>query len=142
MIICNGERNVDGEKVLPRNELTNVETLIMKCIWDTPEELALSELVAMVNERFGKSWRPQTISTYLAHLVRKGYLTMRRQGKVFLYHPEVTEETYRDAQIAELVRYWGTKGTPMDFLTSFFDTDSLKDRDMLEELRKTIDEAK
>ena len=55
MIICNGERNVKEEKVLLRNELTNVETLIMKCIWDTPEELALSELVAMVNERFGKS---------------------------------------------------------------------------------------
>ena len=74
------------------NDLTNIEMLIMKCIWDTPEELALSQLVAMVNERFEKSWKPQTISTYLAHLVRKGYLSMRRKGKVFLYHPEVSEE--------------------------------------------------
>ena len=24
------------------NDLTNIEMLIMKCIWDTPEELALS----------------------------------------------------------------------------------------------------
>ena len=63
------------------NDLTNIEMLIMKCIWDTPEELALSQLVAMVNERFEKSWKPQTISTYLAHLVRKGYLSMRRKGK-------------------------------------------------------------
>ena len=70
------------------NDLTNIEMLIMKCIWDTPEELALSQLVTMVNERFDKNWRPQTISTYLAHLVRKNYLTMRRSGKVFLYHPE------------------------------------------------------
>ena len=53
------------------NDLTNIEMLIMKCIWDTPEELALSQLVTMVNERFDKNWRPQTISTYLAHLVRK-----------------------------------------------------------------------
>ena len=38
------------------NDLTNIEMLIMKCIWDTPEELALSQLVAMVNERFDKNW--------------------------------------------------------------------------------------
>ena len=38
------------------NDLTNIEMLIMKCIWDTPEELALSQLVAMVNERFEKSY--------------------------------------------------------------------------------------
>ena len=36
------------------NDLTNIEMLIMKCIWDTPEELALSQLVAMVNERLRK----------------------------------------------------------------------------------------
>lgn len=102
------------------NELTNIEMLIMKCIWDTPEELALSQLVAMVNERFRKSWRPQTISTYLAHLVRKGYLTMRRQGKVFLYHPEVSEQDYRSTQLDELVHYWGDLGTPTEFLSAFF----------------------
>ena len=37
------------------NDLTNIEMLIMKCIWDTPEELALSQLVTMVNERFDKT---------------------------------------------------------------------------------------
>ena len=104
------------------NDLTNIEMLIMKCIWDTPEELALSQLVAMVNERFEKSWKPQTISTYLAHLVRKGYLSMRRKGKVFLYHPEVSEESYRSSQIDELVNYWGDLGTPTEFLSALFVT--------------------
>ena len=82
---------------------------------DTPEELALSQLVTMVNERFDKNWRPQTISTYLAHLVRKNYLTMRRSGKVFLYHPEVTEEEYRSSQMDELVHYWGEPGHRQSF---------------------------
>ena len=119
------------------NELTNIEMLVMKCIWDTPEELALSELVEMVNKRFNKTWRPQTISTYLAHLVRKGYLSMRRQGKVFLYHPEVSEKDYRATQIDELVHYWGT-GTPKDFLSAFFDTSD--GRENVEALKKMIDE--
>ncbi len=119
------------------NELTNIEMLIMKCIWDTPEELALSQLVAMVNERFKKSWRPQTISTYLAHLVRKGYLTMRRQGKVFLYHPEVLELDYRSTQMDELVHYWGDPGTPKEFLSAFFNGSGDEKED--EELRKLVD---
>ena len=123
-----------------KNELTNVEMLIMKCIWDTPEELALSQLVAMVNERFDKDWRPQTISTYLAHLVRKGYLTMRRHGKVFLYHPEVTEKEYRSTQVGELVHYWGDPGTPKEFLSAFFDSDEKEKKEDLDTLKSMIDE--
>ena len=119
------------------NELTNIEMLIMKCIWDTPEELALSDLVEMVNQRFNKTWRPQTISTYLAHLVRKGYLSMRRQGKVFLYTPLVSQKKYRKTQINELVHYWGS-GSPKEFLSAFFDADGGTDN--LEELKKMIDE--
>lgn len=122
------------------NELTNIEMLIMKCIWDTPEELALSQLVTMVNERFEKNWRPQTISTYLAHLVRKGYLTMRRQGKVFLYHPEVTEQQYRSTQMDELVHYWGDPGTPREFLSAFFNTEEEEEDEDLGDLRSLIDE--
>ncbi len=120
------------------NDLTNIEMLIMKCIWDTPEELALSQLVAMVNERFEKSWKPQTISTYLAHLVRKGYLSMRRKGKVFLYHPEVSEESYRSSQIDELVNYWGDPGTPTEFLSALFLTGDSESEsyEYLEDLRK------
>ena len=122
------------------NELTNIEMLIMKCIWDTPEELALSQLVAMVNERFGKDWRPQTISTYLAHLVRKGYLSMRRQGKVFLYTPEVTEKQYRASQMDELVHYWGDPGTPREFLSAFFATEDEEEEDDLGDLLNLMDE--
>ena len=96
----------------------------------------------MVNERFDKDWRPQTISTYLAHLVRKGYLSMRRSGKVFLYHPEVSEEAYRSSQINELVHYWSEPGTPTEFLSALFATGG-KDQNRqegLKELKDLMDE--
>ena len=131
---------IKEDEILRKNELTNVETLIMKCIWDTPEELALSQLVAMVNERFDKAWRPQTISTYLAHLVRKGFLSMRRQGKVFLYHPEVSQEKYCSEQLHDLVNYWKSPKTPMEFLEAFFDPDEADKEAQLDELEKMIDE--
>ena len=109
---------------------------------DTPEELALSQLVTMVNERFDKNWRPQTISTYLAHLVRKNYLTMRRSGKVFLYHPEVTEEEYRSSQMDELVHYWGEPGTPTEFLSALFvkGEKEKNTEENLKDLRSLMDE--
>lgn len=119
------------------NELTNIEMLVMKCIWDTPTELSLSELVGMINDRFQKSWKPQTISTYLAHLVRKEFLTMRRQGKVFLYHPEVTEQEYRTAQLDELANYWSFS-TPREFLSAVLPAD-MSERDM-GDLREMIHE--
>lgn len=123
-----------------KNELTNVETLIMKCIWDTPEELALSQLVAMVNERFDKAWKPQTISTYLAHLVRKGFLSMRRQGKVFLYHPEVSAEKYCSERLQDLMEYWKSSRTPKEFLETFFEPGEAKEV-QLDELEKMLDDS-
>ena len=113
------------------NDLTNIEMLIMKCIWDTPEELALSQLVAMVNERFDKNWRPQTISTYLAHLVRKGYLSFERKGKVFLYTPLVDKKTFCKQQIKNMYEYYGNYSF-VDFFRIFQDTGLVTDKDVAE----------
>ena len=56
------------------NDISACERLVMKAIWDTPEEMALQEIMDKVNEENGKSWKPQTVSTFLARLVRKGFL--------------------------------------------------------------------
>ena len=34
-------------------ELTTSETLVMKCIWESDHEMALSEIVEKTNEKFG-----------------------------------------------------------------------------------------
>lgn len=102
------------------NDLTNIEMLMMKCIWDSEEELSLSPLVEMVNKRYHKDWRPQTISTYLAHLVKKDYLTMRRFGKVFLYQPKVSQQDYQMSQIKAVVDYWSEPVSPIEFMTNLY----------------------
>ena len=123
-------------------KLTPIEEKVMMIIWDSDEKPHLSEIVKEINERYGKDWRPQTISTYLAHLVRKNYLTMRRSGKVFLYHPEVTEEEYRSSQMDELVHYWGEPGTPTEFLSALFvkGEKEKNTEENLKDLRSLMDE--
>ena len=64
----------EDESIVLKNELTNAELLVMKCIWDNTQDMVLSEVVAIVNDRYNKDWKPQTVSTYLAHLVQKNFL--------------------------------------------------------------------
>ena len=66
-------------------KLTTCEELVMKTIWDASEELSLTEIMQRVNEKYHKEWKPQTVSTFLARLVRKGYLQYYRKGRVFFY---------------------------------------------------------
>ena len=52
-------------------QLTAAETIVMKCIWDADHEMSLAEIVKNANEGYGKEWKPQTVSTYLAKLCIK-----------------------------------------------------------------------
>lgn len=119
-----------------KNELTNAELLVMKCIWDTPKDLVLSEIVAMVNERYNKDWKPQTVSTYLAHLVQKGFLEMTRNGKIYTYHPQVTEIDYRTKEMEIFVNFWGG-GSPSAFLAAFFASNKV-DAEEIAKLKEVI----
>ena len=81
-------------------KLTNAELLVMTIIWDNKGDLmVLSEVLAAVNDRFAKTWKPQTVSTYLHNLVQKRFLKIHRNGKVYTYEP--LKE--KDATVAEIV---------------------------------------
>ena len=54
--------------------LTDCEQLVMKTVWDAAEELSLMEIMQRVNDKYHKKWKPQTLSTFLEMLVKKGYL--------------------------------------------------------------------
>lgn len=87
-----------------KNNLTNAEMLVMGIIWDNPERMmVLSEIVEAVNDRWGKDWKPQTVSTYLAHLVQKEFLRMHRNGKIYTYEPLREKD---DIMREEIIRLW------------------------------------
>lgn len=92
---------------MEKNSLTLCEEQVMKCIWDSEVELTLPEIVAAVNSRFQKDWKPQTVSTFLARLVRKEYLDMYRKGRTFFYIPLVDKDEYSADRIEECVSMWG-----------------------------------
>lgn len=103
------------------NNLTNAEMLVMGIIWDNPEKrMVLSEIVAAVNDRWGKDWKPQTVSTYLAHLVRKGYLKMHRNGKIYTYEPLKGKDEYMVEVLEALCKWYSADMRVIDIVNILF----------------------
>lgn len=98
---CKAGAETEGEK-----SMTECECYVMKCVWDTEDDMSLLDITQMVNERYHKEWKPQTVSTFLSRLVTKEYLEMYRKGRKFFYHPHVEIEQYKSQMVAECVSFW------------------------------------
>ncbi len=87
-------------------KLTDSEELVMKCVWDCTEQVSLPNIVKMVNDRYGKEWKPQTVSTFLARLVRKDYVKLHRVGRLFYYEILITEDAYKSQILKKHINFW------------------------------------
>lgn len=115
-----------------RQELSKCEVMVMKAIWSSGDILTMQEITVKVNDLFHKTWKTQTVSTYLARLVKKGYLSMERQGRLFYYHPLIAENDYARQEIAKCMDMWGNAKT--EALLSAF----TREKDLTEEEREYI----
>ena len=118
-------------------QLTAAETIVMKCIWDADHEMSLAEIVKNANENYGKDWKPQTVSTYLAKLCQKGYIRMKRTGRMITYEILISEEDYKSEQAREFVSFWNG-GSIKQFLTAFYKDEPATKED-ISELKKIIE---
>lgn len=89
-----------------RYYLTTAEMLVMRTIWKSDHDLVLHEVMKSCNESYGKDWKPQTVSTYLSHLVQKDFLRMKRTGKVYTYCPIISGEEYMKYDMGNFIDYW------------------------------------
>lgn len=112
--------------------------MVMKTIWDHPHEMALQEIMKLTNETYGKDWRSQTVSTYIAKLVKKGFLKMNQSGRNATYEILIPELAYQQEQSHKFVKFWN-RGSVAQFLTAFYKDHKLT-KEEIEELRKSIDE--
>lgn len=109
----------------------------MKVIWDSQEELALQEVMDRVNEENGKSWKPQTVSTFLSRLVKKSFLSVYRKGRYSYYQPLVSKSDFWKATMQENARFFAQGDMAAMACQLCDDMLSKEDR---EKLKKKIDE--
>lgn len=102
--------------------LTSCEEMVMKTVWDAERELDLADITQRVNETYHKGWKPQTVSTFLARLVKKGYLKHYRQGRVFYYQILVTQKNYLEEMAERFAEFW--KQENVDFFLAALEKQS------------------
>ena len=119
-------------------EITDCEKVVMKCVWDSPQDLSMQEITEMVNTKHGKNWKTQTVSSFLARLVKKAYLKMYRKGRCFYYQPLVDKEEYKDDVLKDYVQFWNG-GSMSAFVCGLFGKEILSESER-KELKKKINE--
>lgn len=120
------------------NEISTCERMIMKVIWDAEEDYDLRHVMDAVNQEFHKTWKPQTVSTFLTRLINKGYLTAYRKGRYSYYQPAVSKEDFKMSTVTENIEYFD-RGSISAFVCGLFDNVKLTKEDK-ERIKKKIDE--
>ena len=109
--------------------LTDCEQVVMKSVWDAKKDTSLQEVMRYLEEKFHKDWKRQTVSTFLLHLIEKGYLRSYRVGRVFYYVPLVDEEVYKRDQASKFVNFW-FDGMASGMVASLSDQQGLSSKDI------------
>ena len=86
--------------------LTESEKITMKCVWDLGDGTRFAHILARANEKYGKEWKSQTVSTFLGKLVLKGYLDQYRDGRYFCYRILISKRDYRCHELAREMHFW------------------------------------
>lgn len=87
-------------------DLTSCEEMVMKAVWDAETEPDLAYIVRAVNATYHKEWKQQTVSTFLARLVKKGYVQHYRKGRVFYYQILVPQREYLEKLAEQFAGFW------------------------------------
>ena len=86
----------------PLPKLTDPEFEIMKVVWERGET-GISDVMAEVNSHRTVPLKRTTIQVQVGRLEEKGWLTHRKEGKIFLYRANVTRSV-ATARIADDIR--------------------------------------
>ena len=106
-----------------------------KIVWDIGDGARLSRIMTLANDKYGKEWKPQTVSTFLGKLVRKGFVEQYRDGRYFYYRILIDKHTYRTQMIRDDVEFWDDDSLEM-YISELFDkkTFTAKERKQLKSL--------
>ncbi len=117
--------------------ISDAEWQVMEAIWrDHP--VAASEVIEALGAKSG--WKPNTIRTLLARLVKKGALTYSESGNRYIYTPRFTREEHVScASETFLDRVFG--GTARGLLIHFAESGKLTKRDIAD-LKRILDQPK
>ena len=118
----------------PPVTISDAESRVMEVLWQQAPQTS-EDIVATLLEPTG--WHEKTIKTLLNRLLGKGAVSAERDGRRYLYSPQLRREDWQQQESRSLLdRVFGGKVAPL--LAHFSQHEKLSARDVAE-LRKLID---
>lgn len=74
-------------------QMSQSELEVMQIIWQENGSITLAPLMKKLS-REGKTWKANTVVTFLARLVEKGLLTTEKRGRNNIYLAKASEKDY------------------------------------------------
>lgn len=114
-------------------QISEAEYEVMKVIWNF-EPISTPEVVEKLSNK--SDWKPNTIHTMLARLVKKKALHAKKDGRVFIYTSLVEKHEYVEQKSKSfLQQFFG--GTLNSMILNFIENDKLSNED-ISELKKIL----
>ena len=118
--------------------LTNVEELIMKCIWDYGQEMPFLQMGEELREKFGKDYKRTSIRTYLFRLEDKGYIKVEKRGRKAYINAMLKEEEYKNEKAAKMLNEW-FDGSATELFSAISKKIPKEDRERLQSMLDEMD---
>lgn len=114
----------------PMQSMSESELEIMQIIWKQGGRILLSPLMEVL-EQGGRSWKPNTVLTFLTRLVEKDMLRVEKQGRLNEYIALTSEDQYLEGLTRSFLgKVYG--GDARGLVASLLKQDYLTSRDMEE----------
>lgn len=93
------------EKIIGR-EMSGCETLIMKIVWSSKEDISTQEIIHQLKLQYEKDYARTTVVTFIQRLAEKGFVSTYRTGRVSYVHALKSEAEYQETFIQEAESFW------------------------------------
>lgn len=117
--------------------LTNLEELMMKCIWEYGDKMPFLQMSSELKEKFHKDYKRTSIRTYLFRLEEKGYIKVETIKNRAYIHMLIDEESYKQQKATEMLDSW-FHGSVKELMSALSDNVEEEEKkqltDMLEEM--------
>lgn len=116
-------------------QISDAESVVMEVLWNR-SPLGSDEVVAVLSAR--SDWAEPTIKTLLNRLLKKGAVRADRDGRRYLYSPQLTREAWVASQSQGVLdRLFGGRVAPL--VAHFSERGKLSQAD-IDELRRLIED--
>ncbi|WMM24148.1 BlaI/MecI/CopY family transcriptional regulator [Tissierella sp. MB52-C2] len=115
-------------------KISDAEYEIMKIIWNEEGEVTTADIVEKLGE--DNSWKLTTILTLANRLVDKNVLSLRKEGRINYYSPNISKEEYKSYQANDFIEDM-YDGSVKSLIASLYNTKKIKKED-IDELKDWI----